>query len=97
MLRREVTDRRDLVAQASELGADLERGAGVVVLRAAPRAAQTGEWRGRGGGRAPRAGRGPRPGRPRGGGGADGRVAGAGAGPRAAGAAGPGPGLPGGG
>jgi DNA-binding PucR family transcriptional regulator len=45
VLRREVTDRRDLVAQASELGADLERGAGVVVLRAAPRAAQTGEWR----------------------------------------------------
>jgi DNA-binding PucR family transcriptional regulator len=45
VLRREVTDRRDIVAQASELGADLERGAGVVVLRAAPRAAQTGEWR----------------------------------------------------
>ncbi|HET9197968.1 MAG TPA: helix-turn-helix domain-containing protein [Solirubrobacterales bacterium] len=45
VLRREVTDRRDLVAQASELGADLDRGAGVVVLRAAPRAAQTGEWR----------------------------------------------------
>jgi sugar diacid utilization regulator len=45
VLRREVTDRRDIVAQASELGADLDRGAGVVVLRAAPRAAQTGEWR----------------------------------------------------
>jgi DNA-binding PucR family transcriptional regulator len=45
VLRREVTDRRDIVAQAEELGADLERGAGVVVLRAAPRAAQTGEWR----------------------------------------------------
>ena len=45
VLRREVTDRRDIVAQASELGADLERGAGVVVLRASPRAAQTGEWR----------------------------------------------------
>ncbi len=40
-----MTDRRDIVAQASELGADLDRGAGVVVLRAAPRAAQTGEWR----------------------------------------------------
>ncbi len=45
VLRREVTDRRDIVAQASELGADLDRGAGVVVLRAAPRAAQTGDWR----------------------------------------------------
>ncbi|HSC20513.1 MAG TPA: hypothetical protein VLC07_02185, partial [Solirubrobacterales bacterium] len=45
VLAREVTDRRDILAQASELGADLERGAGVVVLRAAPRAAQTGEWR----------------------------------------------------
>jgi PucR family transcriptional regulator, purine catabolism regulatory protein len=45
VLRREVTDRRDIVAQAEELGADLDRGAGVVILRAAPRAAQTGEWR----------------------------------------------------
>src|SRR3954471_16565752 len=45
VLHRDVTDRRDIVAQASELGADLDRGAGVVVLRAAPRAAQTGEWR----------------------------------------------------
>jgi len=45
VLRRQVTDRRDIVAQASELGADLDRGAGVVVLRVAPRAAQTGEWR----------------------------------------------------
>jgi sugar diacid utilization regulator len=43
--RREVTDRGDILARAAELGADLERGAGVVVLRAAPRAAQTGEWR----------------------------------------------------
>jgi sugar diacid utilization regulator len=45
VLRREVTDRGDIVARAEELGADLDRGAGVVVLRAAPRAAQTGEWR----------------------------------------------------
>ena len=45
VLRRDVTDRRDIVAQAEELGADLDRGAGVVVLRAAPRAAQAGEWR----------------------------------------------------
>jgi sugar diacid utilization regulator len=45
VLRRQVTDRGDLVARAGELGADLDRGAGVVVLRAAPRAAQAGEWR----------------------------------------------------
>ncbi|HMI81046.1 MAG TPA: hypothetical protein VK480_04595, partial [Solirubrobacterales bacterium] len=45
VLRREVTDRGDIVARAAELGADLDRGAGVVVLRAAPRSAQTGEWR----------------------------------------------------
>jgi sugar diacid utilization regulator len=45
LLGREVTDRGDIVARGSELGADLERGAGVIVLRAAPRAAQTGEWR----------------------------------------------------
>jgi sugar diacid utilization regulator len=45
LLKREVTDRGDIVARAAELGADLDRGAGVVVLRAAPRAAQTGEWR----------------------------------------------------
>ncbi|HET7591323.1 MAG TPA: helix-turn-helix domain-containing protein [Solirubrobacterales bacterium] len=45
VLGREVTDRGDIVARAGELGADLDRGAGVVVLRAAPRAAQTGEWR----------------------------------------------------
>jgi len=47
VLNREVTDRGDIVARAAELGADLEKGAGVVVLRAAPRAAQTGEWRDR--------------------------------------------------
>jgi sugar diacid utilization regulator len=45
VLAREVTDRGDIVARAAELGADLDRGGGVVVLRAAPRAAQTGEWR----------------------------------------------------
>jgi sugar diacid utilization regulator len=45
LLRREVTDRGEIIARAGELGADLDRGAGVVVLRAAPRAAQTGEWR----------------------------------------------------
>ena len=41
VLARQVTDRGDIVARAAELGADLDRGAGVLVLRAAPRAAQT--------------------------------------------------------
>jgi DNA-binding PucR family transcriptional regulator len=45
VLGREVTDRGDIVARAAELGADLDRGAGVLVVRAAPRAAQTGAWR----------------------------------------------------
>ena len=47
VLGRKVTDRGDIVARASELGADLERGAGVVILRVAPRAVQAGEWRAR--------------------------------------------------
>ncbi|MBS1883378.1 MAG: helix-turn-helix domain-containing protein [Actinobacteria bacterium] len=47
VLSRKVTDRGDIVARGAELGADLDRGAGVLVLRASPRAAQTGEWRGR--------------------------------------------------
>jgi sugar diacid utilization regulator len=45
VLAREVTDRGDIVARGAELGADLEPGAGVLILRASPRAAQTGEWR----------------------------------------------------
>ena len=45
VLGRGVTDRGDIVARAAELGADLEKGAGVIVVRTAPRAAQTGEWR----------------------------------------------------
>jgi sugar diacid utilization regulator len=45
VLNREVTDRGDILARAAELGADLEGGAGVLILRAAPRAAQAGEWR----------------------------------------------------
>jgi len=45
LLGRQVTDRGDIVARGAELGADLEKGAGVIILRAAPRAAQTGEWR----------------------------------------------------
>ncbi len=47
VLGREVTDRGDIVARGAELGADLESGVGVLILRAAPRAAQTGEWRAR--------------------------------------------------
>jgi sugar diacid utilization regulator len=47
VLAREVTDRGDIVARAAELGADLAKGAGTIVLRAAPRTAQTGEWRAR--------------------------------------------------
>jgi sugar diacid utilization regulator len=44
---REVTDRGDILARAAEVGADLEKGAGAILIRAAPRAAQTGEWRDR--------------------------------------------------
>ncbi len=47
VLQRRLTERADIIARGAELGADLDRGAGVLVLRAAPRAAQTGEWRGR--------------------------------------------------
>jgi sugar diacid utilization regulator len=45
VLAREVTDRGDIVARGAELGTDLEKGAGAIVVRAAPRTAQTGEWR----------------------------------------------------
>jgi sugar diacid utilization regulator len=47
VLSRRLVERADIVSRGLELGADLDRGAGVLVLRAAPRAAQTGEWRGR--------------------------------------------------
>jgi sugar diacid utilization regulator len=47
VLGREVTDRGDIAARAAEMGAELEQGAGVLILRAAPRAAQSGEWRAR--------------------------------------------------
>ena len=47
VLAREVTDRGDILARAAEVGADLERGAGVLIVRAVPRAAQSGEWRAR--------------------------------------------------
>jgi len=47
LLNREVTDRGDILARGAELGAALEPGAGVLILHAAPRAAQSGEWRAR--------------------------------------------------
>jgi hypothetical protein len=47
VLARRVTDRGDLIARASELGTKVEGGGGVVFARAAPRAAQTGDWRAR--------------------------------------------------
>jgi PucR family transcriptional regulator, purine catabolism regulatory protein len=47
VLGREVTDRGDIVARGAELGADLDGGAGVLIARAAPRSAQSGEWRAR--------------------------------------------------
>jgi sugar diacid utilization regulator len=47
ILHREVTDRGDILARAAELGADLEGGAGVLIARAHPHVAQTGDWRAR--------------------------------------------------
>ena len=47
VLDRTVTDRGDIVARGTELGADVDGGAGVVIARAAPRSAQTGDWRAR--------------------------------------------------
>ncbi len=47
VLAREVTDRGDIVARAAELGVEVQPGAGVVTARAAPRNAQTGDWRAR--------------------------------------------------
>jgi hypothetical protein len=47
LLARQVTDRGDIVARAAELGAAVERGAGVIVARAVPMTAQAGDWRGR--------------------------------------------------
>jgi PucR family transcriptional regulator, purine catabolism regulatory protein len=47
VLGRDVTDRGDILARAAELGAELQNGAGVLVVRAAPRTAQAGEWRAR--------------------------------------------------
>lgn len=47
LLEHRVTDRGDIVAMASEVGADLEAGAGVVMARAHPQTAQDGDWRAR--------------------------------------------------
>jgi sugar diacid utilization regulator len=47
LLARDVTDRGDIAARAEELGADFSGGAGVLIARAHPRAAQSGEWRSR--------------------------------------------------
>jgi PucR family transcriptional regulator, purine catabolism regulatory protein len=47
VLRRGVTDRGDIIARAAELGGQIENGAGALVARAAPRSAQTGDWRAR--------------------------------------------------
>ncbi|MGH2955971.1 MAG: PucR family transcriptional regulator, partial [Solirubrobacterales bacterium] len=47
LLERRITDRGDIEARAAELGADLNSGAAVLIARAMPRAAQSGEWRSR--------------------------------------------------
>ena len=47
VLARKVTDRGDILARASELGTMIDSGGGVIFARAAPRAAQTGDWRSR--------------------------------------------------
>ncbi len=47
LLDRSVTARGDIAARAAELGADFSGGAGVLIARAVPRAAQSGEWRNR--------------------------------------------------
>ena len=47
VLRRELTDAADITARAEELGTDLSAGAGVIMARAAPHAAQPGDWRAR--------------------------------------------------
>jgi DNA-binding PucR family transcriptional regulator len=47
LLERKITDRGDIEARAAELGTDLSAGAGVLIARAVPHVAQTGEWRSR--------------------------------------------------
>jgi PucR family transcriptional regulator, purine catabolism regulatory protein len=47
LLARRITSRADIEARAAELGAALGEGAGVLIARAVPRTAQSGEWRSR--------------------------------------------------
>jgi PucR family transcriptional regulator, purine catabolism regulatory protein len=47
LLGREITDRENIRARSAELGANLDAGAGVLIARAIPHVAQTGEWRAR--------------------------------------------------
>ena len=47
VLSRDVTDRGDILARAAELGAEIDAGAGAVLARATPHAAQSGDWRAR--------------------------------------------------
>jgi PucR family transcriptional regulator, purine catabolism regulatory protein len=47
LLGRQITDRGDIAARAAELGADFTEGAGVLIARAVPHAAQSGDWRSR--------------------------------------------------
>jgi sugar diacid utilization regulator len=47
LLTRQIAGRADIEARAAELGAELADGAGVLIARAAPRTAQSGEWRSR--------------------------------------------------
>src|SRR3954468_315018 len=47
LLARKLTDRADIEARAAELGTDVSRGTGVLIARAHPHVAQTGEWRAR--------------------------------------------------
>ncbi len=47
LLNRRVTDRENIVARGKELGADLEAGATVIVVRARPHQPEEGDWRAR--------------------------------------------------
>ena len=47
VLERRVTDRGDIAARAAEVGMNVEAGAGAVMARAHPQAAQEGDWRAR--------------------------------------------------
>jgi DNA-binding PucR family transcriptional regulator len=47
LLGREIIDGGDIEARAAELGSDLSAGAGVLIARAVPHVAQSGEWRAR--------------------------------------------------